>query len=380
MNEKNGLTLLEDYLSQVMGTVDLEVSFNERQDSYIGAQFQTAEMQSFKPLELAGIGFLQVTQIFAYLLYFKPRLILIDEPDAHLHPTAQERLVTVLVEAASFTNTQVIVTTHSPSVVRALPADAKVVWMKAGKPQPNGDTEGRRLMGWGLLDRRILLITEDEDAGMLRTILAQWPHLDRQVAIWPVRGSSKVPEAEVIKDFINASADSLRIVVHRDRDFLMPAEIDFVKAPYKGEGIAFWCTQFSDVEAYWTNEAMIAAHFNISDEDARDLLSEGILICSNKESSVQKLRKKRNEVTTKINKKGTLPNFSDDEVFREAQKFGTQYSILGKELRDALRTAADRRGLPGRTSFSSMIPQPLRGQVATDLRDLLTSIVNLENS
>lgn len=41
---------------------------------------------------MAGTGFLQVAQIFAYLLHFKPKLLLIDEPDSHLHPGTQERL------------------------------------------------------------------------------------------------------------------------------------------------------------------------------------------------------------------------------------------------------------------------------------------------
>lgn len=41
---------------------------------------------------MVGTGFLQVAQIFAYLLHFKPKLLLIDEPDSHLHPGTQERL------------------------------------------------------------------------------------------------------------------------------------------------------------------------------------------------------------------------------------------------------------------------------------------------
>jgi energy-coupling factor transporter ATP-binding protein EcfA2 len=378
VNGINGLTLLQSYLSQVMGVVTLDVTFEERRDSHINAYFQAGDMTGFKPLELAGIGFLQVTQIFAYLLYFQPRLILIDEPDAHLHPTAQERLVTVLVEAASFTGTQVVVTTHSPSVVRALPADAKVVWMKGGVPQAEGDTEGRRLMGWGLLDRRVLLITEDEDAGMLRTILAQWPHLDRQVAIWPVRGSNKVPDAEVIKDFISASADSLKILVHRDRDFLMPVEVDAYSGPYVREGINCWCTQFSDVEGYWTNEAVIAEHFSIAVEDAQMVLTSAIASCNVDNAALLKRRKKRNDVATKLNRQGVLPQYSDADVEAEAVRLGPQYSILGKDLRDAIRSEAQKQGYRNHTSYSRVIPLGQKGQIATDLRDLLMQILQLE--
>src|SRR3954469_19709751 len=96
--------------------------------------------------------------------------------------------------------------------------------MKDGKVQEKGDTEGRRLMGWGLLDRRVLLMTEDEDAGMLQALLAQWPDLDRLVAVWPFHGCSKLPSPEVVTGLNNLTGGSLKVVLHRDRDFLMPAE------------------------------------------------------------------------------------------------------------------------------------------------------------
>jgi predicted ATP-dependent endonuclease of OLD family len=82
---------------------------------------------AWKAIEMAGTGFLQVVQIFAYLLYFKPKLILIDEPDAHLHPTRQQALIRALSEATThFSNTQIVVSTHAPALVRALPDNAKI--------------------------------------------------------------------------------------------------------------------------------------------------------------------------------------------------------------------------------------------------------------
>ncbi len=68
-----------------MGDLTLEVNFEEDRHYSIEARFQTAEMKigdakRFGPLELAGTGFLQVIQIFAYIVYFRPIILLVDEP------------------------------------------------------------------------------------------------------------------------------------------------------------------------------------------------------------------------------------------------------------------------------------------------------------
>ncbi|TAW50598.1 AAA family ATPase [Rhizobium leguminosarum] len=378
---QNGLNLLEDYVAQVMGKISLDVSFADERDSTITARFQTADMlageKRWKALELAGIGYLQVIQIFAYLIYFRPAMLLVDEPDAHLHPTTQERLVPVLVAASKDTDTQIVLTTHSPSVVRALPSDANVIWMKDGKVQDNGNTEGRQMMGWGLLDRKILMLTEDKDSGMIRSLLAQWPHLDRAVAVWPLRGSGKLPEPEVIRDFVELTAGSMKVVIHRDRDFLMPEEIAVLSEPYEKLGQVFWVTKHSDMEAYWSNPVAIASHFGTSEDEADQLLAEAIASASAHEAALATRRRKRNDAANKFNKKGNLPQFGDAEVEKEASIHGGQYAVLGKDLRGAIRAAAHKRKLLGSASFSLIVPTELTGQMADELRNLLDDLLKV---
>lgn len=106
LGKGSALQDVEHLASQVMGPFSLQVSFDEAKDFSISATFQTGPMAGrdaklWKPLELAGIGFLQVLQIFAYLVFYKPRLFLVDEPDSHLHPDRQEKLVQVLISAAN---------------------------------------------------------------------------------------------------------------------------------------------------------------------------------------------------------------------------------------------------------------------------------------
>jgi len=117
-------------------------------------------------------------------------LLLVDEPDSHLHPDAQERLVGAIKDAAKVLKSQVIMTTHSPSVVRSLPDDANVVWMKNGQAQTGVDeSDVRASMGWGILDKSIVIVTEDKKKGMLKNILRQDESIDRKTTIWSVGGS-----------------------------------------------------------------------------------------------------------------------------------------------------------------------------------------------
>jgi len=50
------------------------------------------------PLELVGAGTLQAIQLVAYATMYDPALLLLDEPDAHLHPSNQRILAATLLQ------------------------------------------------------------------------------------------------------------------------------------------------------------------------------------------------------------------------------------------------------------------------------------------
>ena len=108
------LRSLNELIQRVHPGVSVEISFNPQEDYYISAYVRTDAMSGrSRPLETTATGILQVVQIFAYLKLFEPKIMLIDEPDAHLHPDKQERLIEALEKAASEYDTQIILTTHS---------------------------------------------------------------------------------------------------------------------------------------------------------------------------------------------------------------------------------------------------------------------------
>jgi ABC-type lipoprotein export system ATPase subunit len=111
---------LNEFIQAVHPGVSIQVYFDEREDFNISATYRDSGLSSdSRSLETAATGVLQVVQIFAYLILFRPKLLLIDEPDAHLHPDKQERLIEALERAAHEFDAQIILTTHSPHVVRA---------------------------------------------------------------------------------------------------------------------------------------------------------------------------------------------------------------------------------------------------------------------
>ena len=134
------------------------------------------------PLELCGTGLLQVIQIMAYSVYFKPKLMLLDEPDTHLHPNNQILLCDAIKLLVTEIGIQVILSTHSRHMISAFDNEARFIWMKNGEvcnEQQSPDFYNV-LLDLGALDEydRILqgkyttvILTEDSDTKYLKKSL-----------------------------------------------------------------------------------------------------------------------------------------------------------------------------------------------------------------
>jgi len=67
---------------------------------------------------LQGSGFLQWTSIFCILLNEKVDVLLLDEPDAHLHATLQTELFKRLEDFSQINSKQIILSTHSVEMIK----------------------------------------------------------------------------------------------------------------------------------------------------------------------------------------------------------------------------------------------------------------------
>lgn len=78
-----------------------------------------------------GMGVNQILFLLAKILYDKNRLIGIDEPEIHLHPSLIEKFISVLVEIAEKEDKQFVFSTHSEHWLMSLLAEVNDGHLKA---------------------------------------------------------------------------------------------------------------------------------------------------------------------------------------------------------------------------------------------------------
>lgn len=341
--------------------VRVDVSFDEREDVHIQAAFDDELLSGVKrPLETAATGVLQVIQIFAYLVLFRPKLILIDEPDAHLHPDKQERLIEALELAASEFEVQVLLTTHSPHIARAASPAVRLLWVNGGQVVEEQDGKIRSMLGWGGLDRKILFFVEDENDLAIRSILRQWPQLHRQINICRCFGVDNLPKNALLKGLLGEEAFSIKVLVHRDRDFMTAEESDKWSQKYSVNGVATWVTQESDAEAYFCTPSYLSALYAIPHADASRWVEEAINSCSDRE---RVFKEKRRLINRMLYEDGGSPY--TDNLWKSDTRTPAQ-NTLGKSLHKALKTVAKKNNYDDKMLDRFFIPPG--HELASELR------------
>ena len=81
----------------------------------------------------AGSGLQQVLLLLACLLTRKGSVVLVDEPDAHLHVFLQDTIFAELRKAAADTNSQLVIATHSEVIFNS--ADPQQICVMLGRPR-----------------------------------------------------------------------------------------------------------------------------------------------------------------------------------------------------------------------------------------------------
>lgn len=300
ITKENKISTLLDYVHDIYPDVSLDVKFDEDNDYVIkvNVTFSSPAIIT-KPLEFSGAGFIHALQIFSYLVLFKPKILLIDEPECHLHPTLQTKLIISLQKRAQENDAVALITTHSPFISRGLPAGSRTVWIDRGEVVADSKESAiRDALGWGALDKSILFCTEDSRLGMLSDILGQEQSYAGKVAVFPFDGVSKLGSGSALIRLRKALGDHHKIVVHRDRDCMTESEIKTWADEYSVAGLLPWVTAGSDMEMYYCQPSYIAGALSISDTEAEEIIKE--VIEDKKDEFKTIFRNKRAEINKKI--------------------------------------------------------------------------------
>lgn len=261
INEKGKLDELQTWMRGLFPKFHIWLRFDPRMDVFLSVDISTTGLLGRRcPLELVGTGVLQALQIFSYVSLFGPRLLLLDEPDSHLHPDNQGLLARALQYIASETSTQIVVSTHSRHLVDALQDDSNFIWLKEGKVFKQGFDLERLplLMDIGALDSfdrlmagavKWVFLSEDTDMSLLKLLAEKAGFPKGDTLFFSYKTSSNLEPAKILASFIKEIAPETEVVIHRDRDFLTDEEAAEVKAKIEMCGAHPFVTDGSDLES-----------------------------------------------------------------------------------------------------------------------------------
>jgi energy-coupling factor transporter ATP-binding protein EcfA2 len=256
------------------------VSHDHLRDRHVKAEVATPDARV--TIDMASTGMLQVIQIIAYACYYAPPLILLDEPDAHLHADSQARLYDALKSVATETQTRILFASHSPQLIQRLmyDSDATVVWMSEGAKVPVDDAQrptipilmtlGALAVGADAFDpaRPVILMTEDKLSRPV-AVLAKANGAPDNLAVLSYNGCGNLQAARLLANMITDMRPDSRIILHRDRDFRTEQEMQFELSTAASERqrngvtrVTEIFTPLNDVEHSFSQAAHLKEIFN----------------------------------------------------------------------------------------------------------------------
>jgi len=260
-SDNDAWEVFSEHLSRVFPEIIVNPNFDPNVDEFVDVTIEKLGVKL--PIDAAGTGFLQTVQILAYAAKYKPKLLLLDEPDSHIHPDKQRQLINLLSELAEKDDFQVIVATHSRHLLDV--PGAYFHWMAQGSRvniEPDESSRLRILTDLGALDSGdklkngnidVVVLTEDSDQKLLKTLMASSGAEEERVQIWSYSGCTKIDAAVTLCRFIQDHAPGTEVLVHRDSDYLADEEINQMKDIFTAKNIRIFFTQGTDAESHFIN-------------------------------------------------------------------------------------------------------------------------------
>lgn len=111
---------------------------------YLVAEYGTRPGGPVLDIASAGSGFQQVLMLFAFLYTRPASVLLVDEPDAHLHVILQDVIYSELRAVAAKAGSQLVIATHSEVVINAVEPRELIVLLD--QPRLIADSQERALL------------------------------------------------------------------------------------------------------------------------------------------------------------------------------------------------------------------------------------------
>lgn len=311
-------------LDRCYSGVRIVIDHDPRRSRYVDIRVKYDKNEM--PLDMASTGMLQVIQILAYACYYKPPLLLLDEPDAHLHADSQGRLYEALRGLVNDTNTRILLASHSPQLIQRLTFDpaASTVWIDEGARVPVDHmqrpaipilmTLGALNIGADVFDpnKTSLLLTEDRIIEPIQT-LAISNGAENHLAILSYNGCGNLSGARQLARLMADLRPDLKVVIHRDRDFRTDTEVRFEIEKFKEwcalegiERVSELFTSRNDVEHHFVDLGHLEELFGerVSRQKLQEIIEEAM--SDNRDNIIIKIRDARKNIEESMYKSERL--------------------------------------------------------------------------
>ncbi|MEJ2765968.1 AAA family ATPase [Photobacterium sp. MCCC 1A19761] len=174
-------------------------------------QEKERKSSSKRDLMVEGSGFLQWLSVFALALDKNNDILLLDEPDAHLHSSLQSLLMEKLEKICEENNKQILMVSHSSELIKLIDYQ-KVLHVENSKAEylKNNEEKVLVLEGLGskyfpLLDsmiehKKVLLVENASDARILKLLCEklgkEWP---KNIAEWVTNKKHKERKTLIVE-------------------------------------------------------------------------------------------------------------------------------------------------------------------------------------
>lgn len=249
-----------------------------------------------------GSGFLQWLSVYTYALNEDIDVLLLDEPDAHLHCSLQMLLISKLQNFIEQNNKQILIATHSTEIIKNIPysliidvnkksckyltQQTQIVSILAGL-----GSEYNPMLASVVRTKRVLFVENESDATILKffanTLGIKWPN---NITVWPTATpheyrnrvieilKTQIPELEAIS-LVDRDQSNYSCVNDKLHDQSFNDKSQNTGGGERKTYARFRKWRRAEIENYLINRTVLARAAGISEDEVKDFfLRYGLVV------------------------------------------------------------------------------------------------------
>ncbi|MBS1527144.1 MAG: ATP-binding protein [Bacteroidetes bacterium] len=290
--DKDKWKRFHESINRIYPNIAVDASFDENLSEFINISVKANGI--ILPIDSIGTGVLQTIQIFAYLEYFRPHILLLDEPDSHIHPTKQHLLAKELsIRAKKNKDLRIVFSTHSRYILDALGDTAQVIFFQDGQVF-SGIKGSKILLDIGAADTdylfskkslKYIIVTEDivdgvdEKKAFLKKFISANGLSEDEFVLHSYEGCKKIHFAKLLEGFVRKHIPNVKVIVHVDKDQKEELDRDLQKfiEDCKAQDVLPFVTEYSEIENYFCQPKHLQEVYGLSSKQSEDIYNEKIL-------------------------------------------------------------------------------------------------------